>query len=182
MALTSSNVRVGVSGAVYVGSTSATAPADQTTALAADFHDLGYVSEEGVSIQPSQINTNSIKAWQNSAEVRKSVTEVTNTVKFTMIETNAATLSLFLGEVIAVGAKSYQFGGGTLPPRQSFVIDVVDGGKDTRYYIPEGEVSERGEIVFKNGEPIGYQVTISAYPSSKINNRAFEAHTKEALL
>ena len=181
MTMNSANVRVGVTGAVYVAPLGSTPPTDQSTALDAAFADLGYVSEDGISISPGQISTNSIKAWQGSVEVRKSVTEVTNSVTFTMIETNAATLSLFLGEVIAVAANEYQFGGGTLPPRQAFVIDVVDGGDDIRYYIPEGEVSERGEMMFKNGEAIGYQVTIAAYPSSGISGRAFQAFHAKAL-
>lgn len=51
----------------------------------------------------------------------------------------------------------------TADPR-AFVLDVIDGTKHIRIYVPNGEVSERGDIVYANGEPIGYDVTITCYP------------------
>ena len=35
-----------------------------------------------------------------------------------------------------------------------------------RIIIPYGEVTERGDISYKSDEMIGYEITISAYPSS----------------
>ena len=45
---------------------------------------------------------------------------------------------------------------------------MIDGGNLERVYIPAGEVVEIGEKVYANGEPIGYEVTVTAYPSTAI--------------
>jgi hypothetical protein len=41
-----------------------------------------------------------------------------------------------------------------------------------RYYIPEGEVTEVGDRTYASGEPIGYDVTISAYPNATLAGSA----------
>jgi hypothetical protein len=56
--------------------------------------------------------------------------------------------------------------------RKSFVIDVVDGSDLLRIYIPEGEVSEVGDVVYASGEPIGYEVTVRAYPNATLDGSA----------
>jgi hypothetical protein len=52
---------------------------------------------------------------------------------------------------------------GTTGGKKSFVIDVIDGSEAIRAYIPTGEVLTVGEMVFQNGEPIGFDVTVTAY-------------------
>ena len=49
MTASADNVLVGITGAVYIGDTSATAPTSSTSALTG-FSDLGYVSNDGVTI------------------------------------------------------------------------------------------------------------------------------------
>lgn len=180
--LTSGNVRVAVTGAVYVGEVGAAAPTDADTALdAAVWADLGYISEDGVTISASQTSTTEIKAWQNSATVRKTADTVDNTLSFSMIEISAATLALYFGEPIKAGDTEYTFGGAGLG-RKSFVIDVIDGDEEIRYFVPSAEVTERGEIVYRNGEAIGLNVTLSAYPDASIGNKVFKAFHKNALV
>jgi hypothetical protein len=40
----------------------------------------------------------------------------------------------------------------------------VDGDVDIRIVIPDGQVTERGDVTYANGEAIGYDVTVTAYP------------------
>lgn len=180
LTLTSSNVRVAVTGSVYVAPVGTTGPTDAGTALAATWLDLGYLSEDGLTLDPSKTDTTSIVAWQNSHEVRKAVTKVENSLKFTMIETSAATLSLYFGEVIDVGDKEYVFGGAG-SGRVSLVFDVIDGTDESRIWVPNCEVTERGSVMFKNGEAIGLEVTVSAYPSSLTDNKPFKRFFTTAL-
>ena len=44
----------------------------------------------------------------------------------------------------------------------AFVLDILDGTERVRKYAPEAQITEVGDQVFQNGEPIGYEVTITA--------------------
>lgn len=159
MALDSDNVRVAVTGAVYVGPTTATAPSSSSSALTG-FTDLGYVSADGIT-ETIDKTTAQIRAWQNGALVREVVSEGTYSVAMTFIETNQDVLELYFGSDLTGGeldGDPTKSGG-----RKSFVIDVVDGDIVERTYIPAGEVTAVGERVLASGEAIGYNVTITAY-------------------
>lgn len=166
MVLNSSNVRVGVTGALYRGDDTATPPTDATTPLASGYVDLGYFSEDGVT-ETRDRSTQTILGWQNGDILREVVTESGITFQGVLVETKKETVELYYGttvaadgSVIIVPSKT----GGRAP----FVLDVVDGDNYIRANIPSGEVTEVGEQVYRNGEPIGYEVTIRAYPDSSL--------------
>jgi hypothetical protein len=159
MALDSDNVRVAVTGAVYVGPTSATAPSSSASTLTG-FTDLGYVSADGIT-ETIEKTTSQIRAWQGGALVREVVSEGTYSVTLTFIETNQEVLELYFGSAITGGeldGDPTNSGG-----RKSFVMDVVDGTIVERTYIPAGEITAVGERTLASGEAIGYNVTITAY-------------------
>lgn len=160
MALDSDNVRVAVTGAVYVAPTGSTAPTDSSTALDAAFIDLGYVSADGIA-ETIDRTTNQIRSWQNGSLVREVTSEGTYMVELTFIETKLEVLELYYGATITDGAVSID--PTTTGGRKSFVIDVVDGDVIERTYIPAGEVTSVGERTLASGEAIGYQVSITAY-------------------
>ena len=165
----SENVLVALTGGIVTGPTSATAPTDADSAWAGDFTDLGYISEDGVTESPSDDSTE-IKAWQNGQIVRRMITGSSTTYQFTLIETTADGLELYhKGSVVTPeggGAASIAVKNPT-NDRRSFGIDVIDGDNLVRLYIPDGEVTERGDIVYKNDEAIGYQLTVTAYPDDE---------------
>jgi hypothetical protein len=159
MALDSDNVRVAVTGAVYVGPTSATAPSSSASTLTG-FTDLGYVSSDGIT-ETIDKTTSQIRAWQNGALVREVVSEGTYSVTLTFIETNQDVLELYFGSAVTDGeidGDPTSSGG-----RKSFVMDVVDGTIVERTYIPAGEITAVGERTLASGEAVGYNVTITAY-------------------
>lgn len=166
MALDATNVSVAGDGIVAVAPLETTGPTG-LGALPAGFEDLGYISEDGVTESTDQ-SVEQIKAWQRNAVVRTSVTEGTTTFSFTMIETKAATIELAFGVTVEADG-SYVKNPGAERPRQSFIIDVIDGERLERQYIPDGQVTELGEITRANGEPVGYEVTITAYDNDAIN-------------
>lgn len=172
MALTSANVRVAVTGEILVGATTAAAPTG-TAGTTTGFSGLGYVSEDGVT-ETRDRSSDSIKAWQNGATVRTVVTESGLTYSFTLIETNKATVELFYGTTVtqAVDDGSFVIVPASTGGRKSFIIDVIDGDEVLRTYIPSGEVSEVGDVVYAGGEPIGYEVTIATYEDSGIGGNA----------
>lgn len=160
MALDSDNVRVAVSGAVYVAPTGTTGPTTSSSALDIAFADLGYVSADGITENIDR-TTNQIRAWQNGSLVREVTSEGTYSVELTFIETSEAVLELYYGTDQTGGA--FDIDPTSTGGRKSFVIDVIDGNIVERTYIPAGEITAVGQRTLASGEAIGYQVTITAY-------------------
>ena len=159
MALNAENVVVGITGKVYVGATTATAPTSSSSTLSG-FTELGYVSADGVEFTTDRA-TNQIRAWQNADLVREVVTEGTVTYSFSLLETNEDVIEAYFGSTMVDGKielNPVNTGG-----RKSFVIDVVDGSKVIRHYVPVGEILTVEAQTIQNGEAIAYGITITAY-------------------
>lgn len=175
----SSHVNVAVTGRVSGAPSATAAPVNATTPLAVAWRDYGYLSEDGVTEVRSR-TTNKIKAWQGSVTVREVVTDADYQLKFVMLETNLDTIALYYAAEVTQGAED---GSLVVVPsatggRKSFVVDVIDGEDLTRTYVKFGELSEVGDVVYKNGDPIGYEVTIATYPDEGIGGNAKKWFTK----
>lgn len=154
-------VKVGVDGVVSSAPTGTAAPTTVDGTLNVAFADLGYVSEDGVT-ETNERTHEMIRAWQNGRIVRTIVTEGSTTFSFTLLQTSSDVLAEYYGGTIAVDGSIV-----TDPhderPHRAYVIDVVDGTDKIRKYIPDGQITEVGDIVYANGEPVGYEVTLMAY-------------------
>jgi hypothetical protein len=166
MSLLSAAVRVGITGELYAGPTTSDAPTTSASALDSDYTGLGYISEDGVT-EAYNDTVENIIAWQGATVVRANTTESTATLQCRLIETKGATLELYHKgsevEVVSSGQWKIDVVAPT-PDVRSFVFDVLDGTKHLRIYVARGEVTERAEIVYANGEAIGYDITITCYP------------------
>lgn len=147
-------------------------PADATTALAAEFKGMGYVSEDGVT------NTNSpeseeIRAWGGDV-VLTPQTGKPDTWTFTLIESEninvmeavygTDNVTGTLADGITVTANSDE------PEEACWVIEqVLRGDVLLRTVIPDGKITEIGDIVYVDNEPIGYELTITALPDANGN-------------
>ena len=59
-------------------------------------------------------------------------------------------------------------------PRGVYVYEILlTGGGVKRIVIPKGQITEIGDVAIQAGQPIGYQVTITAYPDTA-GNTAYE--------
>lgn len=159
MALNADNVVVGITGKVYVGDVTATAPTDYSSTLTG-FTDLGYVSADGVTFTVDK-STNQIRAWQNADLVREVVTEGTATYSFMLLETTQDAVEAYFGGSL-VGDK-IQLNPTATGGKKSFVIDIVDGADVIRHYIPTGEIMSVEAQTIQNGEAIMYGMTVTAY-------------------
>lgn len=168
MALNSANVLVALTGAVYVAPVATTLPTTTAATWDTAFVDLGYLSEDGIT-EAHDDETAEIKAWQNGDVVRSMITGSSATYSFTLIETTAAGLSLYYKGSTLTGEDD---GPATIAiktpvaERHAFGFDVIDGLNIVRWTIAEGEVSERGDITYKNDEAVAYELTVTAYPGS----------------
>ena len=166
------NISVGkpkVGGAIFRAPTGTTLPTDAKSALNEAFEAVGYISDSGV-VNSNSPSTSSVKAWGGDV-VGDYQTEKPDKFKFTMLESmRAAVLKAVYGdknvtgtlaEGMTVKANSKQQG------RCSWVIDMIlQNNTLKRIVIPVSTLTEVGDIVYKDGEPIGYEVTISAVPDS----------------
>ncbi|MFB4265302.1 hypothetical protein [Nonomuraea sp. GTA35] len=170
MALDAAKVRVAVTGAVYSGPSSAAAPTSATSTVPATYNDLGYISEDGV-VEAYDEDVQDIQAWQGGAIVRTLISSSKATLAFTMIETKASVLEMYHkgSTVESLGPNGYKIDV-KLPNvvRKKIILDVLDGDTHTRIYVPDGEVTERGEITYINDETISYPVTLTCYPVNDV--------------
>lgn len=170
MANTASEVRVAVDGVVRVAPLATTAPTDiDATWTGSD--DLGYISEDGI-VESNTLTTEKKRAWQRNAVVRTVVTEGETTFQFTMIQTSSATLAEYYGIEVAdidEATGSFVSNPGVEKPRKSYVLDFIDGDELIRKYIPDGQITETGDISYVSQELIMYPVTLTAYDNESLN-------------
>ena len=155
--LDAENTRVGVTGAVYVGTAGATAPTSATAAVTG-YKGLGYISEDGVE-ETLDRSVDKLKAWQNAAVVRTVVTESAMSYKFTMLEETLDTVGLFYSTTVD-GSGTVVIDPGATSGPLPFVIDVIDG-TDVIRAVFTGEVGETEAIKYASGELVGYGVTVN---------------------
>lgn len=129
-----------------------------------------YVSEDGLTLTPS-MSTTEIKDWSGST-VRKVLESFDGTLAWTMISTNASSLGVAFGEghvdsqaaAADHGAQTKVSLGAHLPDPQSFVFLMKDGDARIVIVVPNGQVTEVGEVTFASNAAVGWNVTLSTYP------------------
>lgn len=162
-----SNVSTGkpkTGGAVFRAPLGSTLPTDASSALDAAFLELGFVSEDGVANNNSA-ETDDYYAW-GGTPVLNLQTEKNDEWTLTLIEAlNPNVLKTVYGDanVITTGGTITVKAGATQLADSCYVIDMaLKGGALKRVVIPVGALGEVGEIVYKDDEPIGYEITIKA--------------------
>ncbi|MBO7670900.1 MAG: phage tail protein [Oscillospiraceae bacterium] len=158
-----------VGGGVMSGPLTATLPtaADST---ATGFTSLGYISDAGVT-RSIQKDTTVVKAW-GGAVVMILDNGKTETFKFVMLNgTDPNVLKLVNGDGNVTGSSlatgiSAKSGSG-LDPGHKFVIDMIESENTLhRICIPQGVVTNIGDVVYVDNAAVGYEVTLTAIADS----------------
>lgn len=161
-----------IGGALYSAKLGTALPTDALTALDPAYQSLGYISDDGL------VNTNSgksdtIKAWGGDV-VASTQSEKEDTFQYTLIEaTNLAVLKEVYGDAnvtgdletgITIKANSIEL------EEHVLVADMIlKGGILKRIVIPNGKVSEMGDISYGDEDAVGYETTLTAIPDDKSN-------------
>lgn len=163
----SDQILVGASGTVYIGAYAAvTAPTAWDSALDVDLVQVGYISEDGVTLRDSK-DVTEIRAWQSPYPVRRVVTSRVFEVSFAMEQWNWQSLPFALGggTLSEPTAGKYKY----IPPdaddldEKSMVVDWADGATKTyRLYMPRGIVTEPVEINVKRTENAMFPINFAA--------------------
>ena len=167
---TVSNVSAGkpaAGGAVYRAPLGTTLPTDATTALDAAFVALGFCSDDGLT-NSNTPETDTVKAW-GGKHVLPLLNGKTDTFQCKLIEVlNPDVLKAVYGDDNVTGtlATGISIGAGADEPEESvWVFDMVmrdDAVK--RIVLPDASITELGDIVYKDDEAVGYEITLTAMP------------------
>lgn len=157
-----------VSGAVHVAPIGTPLPTDATSPLSDAYVGLGYVSDGGIG-NSNDMNISTIKEM-GGLVVYSSLDELADQFKFVLIEAkNIEVLKAAYGDAnvtenngtIHVEVKADD------PQERVWIIDLVlRGGIAKRIVIFDGAVTARDEITYNASDPVGYGLTVSAYPDS----------------
>lgn len=165
MSLDAEDLVVAANGRVYVGPTTANLPTSESTTLDSSFVDLGYLTEDGVTVSPS-MSTESVQPWQSFYSVREIVTERELTISFELLQFNAENTVLAFGggTVTETTPGKYKM----VPPspevvdKRTAIVDWQDGDKKYRLVIPVCMMSEGGEFSLSRSTPSTLAITLKA--------------------
>ncbi|WP_281738481.1 phage tail protein [Enterococcus dispar] len=161
-----------IGGAVYSAPLGTALPTNAINELNEAFKALGYISEDGMTNANSPESDN-IKAWGGDI-VGVVQTEKPDTFTYTLIEAlNTDVLKEVYGSSNVTGTLETGIvikANSTPMEEHALVVEMLlKGGILKRIVIPNGKVSEVGEITYKDDEAAGYETTITALPDKEEN-------------
>jgi len=143
-------------GTLYTAPEGTTLPSYLSDALAADFVEAGYLSDDGAKFTDAK-TTNKVKPWQSFYPVRVHVTERMATVEFTLLQWNEANLIRAFGGggIIEPTSGEYRY----VPPAPeevailALVLDITDGTRNFRLTAGRSFVTSNTESTFAKSGP-----------------------------
>lgn len=159
-----------VEGAIYSAPLGTALPTDATTKLNVAFKSLGYVSEDGLKNTNSP-SSESVKAWGGDT-VNTVQKDKEDTFSYKLIEAlnvdvlkeiyGAENVSGDLSTGISVKSNAKELS------EHSLVIEMIlKGGILKRIVIPEAKIIEIGEVTYSDGEIVGFELKVQAFPNAQ---------------
>ena len=161
-----------VGGGVSVAPLGTTLPTNATGTLNAAFTNIGYITEDGVT---NTINreSNAIKAWGGDTVLNVQTT-FEDQGQMTMMQVmNVEVLKTVFGDDNVTGALASGITVNVNSDQLQAHVWVIDMlyNNDTlkRVVIPNATVIEIGDIVYVDGDPVGYEITLGTVPDDAGN-------------
>lgn len=160
-----SQVRLAPDGRVLVAPLGTVEPTDVTTAFNASFKELGWVTEDGVSVTPS-VDTNDIMMWQSITPVKRPITGMGLEISMTLGSHNRRTLELyFLNASVTNASGIARLETPNAPVSQDVMLAVEwtdDEGDVSRLIFPRVTMTDREAITLQRSEAVGLGLTFSS--------------------
>lgn len=164
---------VGANGTVRIAPIGTAAPADSAVAPAAGWLDLGYLSEDGVTLTDAR-TIEKIPVWQLFYAARMIVTERDFMIAFVMRQWSEVNVPLAFGGgvVSTVTAGNYKY----TPPAPELIderaamVDWVDGTKKYRLIVPRCLVTENVETNLSRTAAADLPITLSIVGDDSADN------------
>lgn len=170
MALTATEVLVAPNGHVFIGSAAGIVarPASLTVASASTatgFTELGYITDDGVSITPN-VDSDDIMAWQTLSPVKTILTASGLELKFTLLQTNEKAIETFFnfsdlssnGTVASLDVAASP----SSQERSLLVTWADDAGKNYELYFARAFCTDRDDLTLSHSDALQYGVTFKA--------------------
>lgn len=175
MANNASNVTAGkpkIGGAVYRAPLGSTLPTDAVTALASAFKCLGYCSDAGL-VNSNSMQSNNVRAWGGDV-VLATESGKDDTFNYTLIEVlNAEVAKATYGDSNVTGDLSTGItitANSKEQPASVYVFEMeLKGGVKKRIVVPNGKVTNVGDITYSDNSAVGYNTTLTAQPDDSEN-------------
>lgn len=169
-----SNITIGLpkeGGAVFFAPAGTTLPTSADAELDSAFVNLGYVTEDGVTVSTEE-EGDDIKAW-GPETVGRSHTGYGKTVSLALMETSRAAVLQFCYGAANVtvngdGSMAWDDTGEPLP-RGVLVVDTIQNNGSTsprvkRQIFGDAQFVDRsGDHTYNNSDPLSFPVSIKAY-------------------
>ena len=168
-----------VTGAVRVGPLGTALPVTAIAVPNVALVDAGYVSEDGLTVS-SSMSWTEIRDWSGSI-VRRSKDQEDNTIKFTFLELNETSANATFGDANVTPVAGAPGHGATLAialnttesSRQAWVFSMISGGQKLRVVVPDGQITERGDLTFTKKGAVMLSVTLATLPDASGNQVYF---------
>jgi len=156
---------VGQTGKIYTAPIGTAAPTDPSTVWAAGWIDLATISEDGLTMAFNE-DSSDIKQWGGGV-VRKLITSSETTFAFACLESSAQVMEAFYKSTIDPADSSIELKG-QVRAEMMWGFDVLDGDTHIRIVVPRGEITERGDVVFKADQAAQMEFTVTAYQDENL--------------
>lgn len=141
-----------------------------------EWQDSGYISEDGLTLTPER-STEAIKDW-SAATVREILSEFGVKLAWAHLETNEQSLRNFMGDDQVTVTEATLTEGRRIAavlkavelPRKWWAIKLKDGKNRVLIVVPDGQVTETGEVSFVKTSAITWPITMTTYPDAQGNN------------
>ncbi|MFD4394646.1 phage tail protein [Kitasatospora sp. NPDC058478] len=165
---------IGANGGGWVAAPGTTSPTSPIVQPAAPWLPLGAISDDGLKYGFDE-DAQAFTPWGFTAPFRTQTTKSLRTFGIKLWETSRTTVKSLMYRVPeasltpTTGITSYAETAAPQPDRRAFWFVVVDGSTYNGFYVPQGEITDRSDVTFKQDEMAGYEVKITAYPDAAGN-------------
>ena len=166
---------VGANGGAWVAPVGTAAPDSPLTHPLTPWTALGAISEDGLTNGWDE-ESQAFTPWGLTSPFRTQITQSVRTFGMTVWETSRKSVMSLQYRIDEAdftpdleGITRFAETASPVPDRRAFWFLVVDGDNYRGFYVPDGEISERGDVEYKQDTMSGFEWTITTYPDASGN-------------